>query len=165
MVMDPQPSTPKSSSQPSADPAPFAEPEPPQTLDLAVRKPLVLLRDTERSLRTKTVAAITPLLPEPATTNLQAASETAEDLLDQLAQIDLDEITDEELQPARVQMGLLFSGFGALAMGFLLLVLYTLHPELSAVEQIQQFWYQYVWILGLGVAGLFMLGREAMRPR
>ncbi|WP_219904706.1 hypothetical protein [Stenomitos frigidus] len=61
-------------------------------------------------------------------------------------------------------MGLIFTGFGALAMVLLLLYLSALHPELSPVQQMSQYWYQYIWFVGLGVAGLFMLGREAMRP-
>jgi len=61
-------------------------------------------------------------------------------------------------------MGLVFVGFGALALVFLLLYLYTLHPELSAVEQVQHYWYQYIWCVCLGSADMFMLGREAMRP-
>jgi hypothetical protein len=133
-------------------------------VDLTPGGPLVLLRDTERSLRSKTIEVITPLLPEDLAHNLEEASLLAEESLNELAEIDLDEITDEELKPVRIQMGLLFIGFGALSMAFLMLLLYTLHPELSTGEQIHQFWYQYVWFLGLGVSGLFMLGREAMRP-
>lgn len=133
----------------------FAEPE---------RSPLVLLRDTERSLRLKTVDAIAPLLPEKMAVNLGEASIVADEALDELAIISLEDITDADLKPARIQMGLMFIGFGALAMAFLLLVLYTLHPEMSAAAQVHHFWHQYVWFVGLGIAGLFMLGREAMRP-
>jgi hypothetical protein len=147
---------PKRDAPESVAPPDFAEPP--------VRKPLVLLRDTERSLRSRTVEAIVPLLSEDLAFNLEEASDLAEESLDELAKISLDEITDEELSPVRIQVGLLFIGFGALALAFLMLVLYTLHPELSAMQQIQQFWYQYVWFLSLGVTGLFMLGREAMRP-
>ena len=43
--------------------------------------------------------------------------------------------------------------------------LYTLHPELSTVEQIGKYWYEYIWFVSLGVAGMFILGREAMRSR
>jgi hypothetical protein len=45
----------------------------------------------------------------------------------------------------------------------LLLYLDTVHPELSTVQQIGKYWYQYVWFVCLGVAGMFLLGREAMR--
>jgi len=47
------------------------------------------------------------------------------------------------------QNGANFVGFGALALVFLLLCLYTLHPELSAVEQVQHYWYQYIWCVCL----------------
>lgn len=134
----------------------FAEPSP--------RKPLVLLRDTERSLRLKTVETLAPLLPEPLAINLGEASILADDSLEELAAIDLEAIDDIALRGARIQMGLMFIGFGALAMAFLLLVLYALHPELSAMEQVKHYWYQYVWLVCFGIAGLFMVGREAMRP-
>lgn len=135
----------------------FAEPEP--------RNPLVLLRDTERSLRLKTVETLVPLLPEQAATQLAEISVVAEESLNQLADVDLAEISDEDLRPARILMGLLFIGFGALAMTFLLLYLYTLHPEMDAMEQVRHHWYQYVWFVCLGISGLFMVGREAMRPK
>ncbi len=147
-------------------PLPFAEPalKPPLALQpLAAKPPLILLRDTERSLRLKTVDAIAPLLPATLAHNLGEASITAETTLDQLAEIDLDAITAQDLQPARIQVGLLFIGFGALMMMFLLLYLGSIHPGLSPTQQLRQFWFQYLWFVCLGVAGLFMLGREAMR--
>lgn len=144
------------SNQASAQPPEFAEP--------VLRKPLVLLRDTERSLRLRTVKTLAPLLPEAIATNLGEVSVVADESLDTLAKIELDKITDEELKPARIQMGLAFVGFGALAMAFLLLYLYTRHPELTVMSQVQHYWYQYIWFVCMGIAGLFMLGREAMRP-
>jgi hypothetical protein len=149
-------SKPQGSAQVSAQAPEFAEP--------IARKPLVLLRHTERSLRVKTVDAIAPLLPEKVALNLGEASLIADESLEQLAEIDLDAITDEDLRPARIQMGMLFIGFGALAMAFLLMVLYLLHPEMSMTEQVYHYWHQYVWFAGLGISGLFMMGREAMRP-
>lgn len=130
----------------------------------ATRTPLVLLRDTERSLRQKTVGVLVPMLPEPLAVNLGEASLVADESLDELAKIDLNQISDTELKPARIKMGLVFVGFGGLAMVFLLLYLYTLHPELDPIAQVQQHWYQYVWFVCIGVSGMFMLGREAMRP-
>jgi hypothetical protein len=127
------------------------------------RKSLVLLRDTEAQLRLQTLETLVPILPEPLANRLQAKSVVAEDYLNQLAEFDLDKISDWELQPARILIGLSFVGFSALAIALLILYLYTLHPELSPVEQIRKYWYQYIWFLGLGVAGMFMLGREAMR--
>ncbi len=134
----------------------FAESKKPQ--------PLLLLRDTERSLRVKTLESLDPILPHGVAQNLGEFSIIADHSLDQLAKIDLNSITDAELRPARIQMGLIFIGFGALTMAFLLLFLSALYPELSPIEQMHHFWYQYVWFVCLGVAGLFMVGREAMRP-
>lgn len=136
----------------------------PEFAEPATRKPLVLLRDTERSLRVKTVEAIVPLLPEKAAINLGEASLVADESLEQLAEIDLDSITEQDLKPARMQMGMLFLAFGALAMAFLSMCLYLLNPEMNVSEQIHHYWHQYVWFVGLGISGLFMLGREAMRP-
>lgn len=135
----------------------FAEP--------SARKRLELLRDTEALLRRKTVETLVPVLPRTVVTSLQETSTVAEDTLQALAEIDLDKISDFELQPIRIRIGLSFVGFGALAIAWLILYLYTLHPELTPVEQIRKYWYQYVWFVSLGVTGMFMLGREAMRSR
>jgi hypothetical protein len=143
------------------------EPEMSDRVDFAeplARKPLELLRDTERSLRLKTVTAIAPLLPSEIAMNLGEASQAADESLDQLADIDIDDITDADLKPARILMGLTFTGFGGLMMVFLLFYLCTLHPELTPTSQMQHYWYQYVWFVSMGVAGLAMLAREAMRP-
>lgn len=147
---------PKASSRTVAQPPEFAEP--------TLRKPLVLLRDTERSLRRRTVDTLAPILPETVAMRLGEASVVADVSLEQLAEIDLDEIDDVEMRPARIKIGLMFVGFGALSIVFLLLYLYTLHPELNPIEQVQQHWYPYIGLVSLGVAGMFMLGREAMRP-
>ena len=131
----------------------------------ATRKPLELLRDTEALLRHKTVDTLVPILPPKVGTSLQAVSSVAEESLKELAEVDLDGISDFELQPARIVAGMSFVGFGALMIVLLLLYLTTLHPELSTVEQIRKYWYQYVWFVSLGVAGMFILGREAMRQK
>jgi hypothetical protein len=128
------------------------------------RKPLQLLRDTEALLRRPTVATLSPILPPKLSNKIQATSSLADDSFKELAEIDLDTISDFELQPVRIRVGLSFVGFGALMILVLLLYLNTLHPELRTGEQIRQYWYQYVWFVSLGVAGMFMLGREAMRP-
>ena len=143
-------------SQLSEEKLDFAEPP--------VRKPLILLRDTERSLRLKTVDAIAPLLPSDLAMNLGEASQHADKSLDKLSEIDLEDITDEDLKPARILMGLTFVGFGGLTMMFLAFCLSILRPELSPVAQLHEYWHQYVWFISMGVAGLAMLGREAMRP-
>lgn len=131
------------------------------------RKPLELLRDTEALLRRPTINAlssIAPILPSKINEGLLAASAIADDTLNELAEIDIDQISDWELRPVRIRVGLGFVGFGALMLLLLLLYLNTLHPELSPVEQVRRYWYQYIWFVNLGVAGMFILGREAMRP-
>lgn len=139
------------------------EPEVNHNVITCDRSSLELLRDTEALLRRKTVATLVPILPQHLSTNLQKTSLVAEDSLQQLAKIDLKQITDEDLQSARIVAGLTFVGFGALAIGLLTLYLYSLHPELSTTEQVRNYWHQYICLVSLGVAGMFMLGREAMR--
>ncbi|MCC5634982.1 hypothetical protein LC593_03770 [Nostoc sp. CHAB 5844] len=134
----------------------------PQTV--TARKPLQLLRDTEALLRRSTVAKLVPILPPKLSNRVQEVSTVAEESLQELAEIDLEQISDWELQPARLRVGLSFVGFGALMILVLLLYLNTLHPELSTVGQIRQYWYQYVWFVCLGIAGMFVIGRETMRP-
>ncbi|MBE9036857.1 hypothetical protein [aff. Roholtiella sp. LEGE 12411] len=141
----------------ATDNAEFAQPT-------TTPKPLELLRDTEALLRRPTVATLVPILPSKLSNRFQAASSLADDSLNKLAAIDLNNISDFELRPARILVGLSFIGFGALMILVLLLYLNTLYPELSTSEQIQQYWYQYVWFVSLGVAGMFIWGREAMRP-
>lgn len=128
------------------------------------RQPLELLRDTEAALRRATVATIVPILPPKLSKKVQATSSLAENSLNELAEINLEKVTDFDLRPARIQVGLSFVGFGALMILILLLDLNTLHPEFNTIGQIRQYWYQYVWFVSLGVAGMFILGREAMRP-
>jgi hypothetical protein len=130
----------------------------------SIRKPLELLRDTEALLRCPTVATLSPILPPKLSNRFQATSSLADDFFKELAEIDLDTISDFELRPARILVGLSLVGFGALMILMLLLYLNTLHPKVSTVKQIQQYWYQYVWFVSLGVTGMFILGREAMRP-
>lgn len=128
------------------------------------RQPLEILRDTEALLRRPTVATLIPLLPPNLSKRLATASFLAENSLNELAEIELDKISDFELRPARISIGLSLVGFGALMILVLLLYLNTLHPELSTIGQIRQFWYEYIWFVSLGVTGMFLLGREAMRP-
>lgn len=140
-------------------------PEATEFASTAERSPLKLLRDTEALLRRQTVQTIAPILPPTVANNLQNASDIAEESLNELAEIDLDEIGDRELQPARILLGLSFVGFGALLIVLLLLYLSTLHPELSLGNQMRQYWYEYIWFVCLGVTGMMILGREAMRPK
>ena len=127
------------------------------------RQPLKLLRDTEALLRRPTVATLVPILPQKLGKQLLAASSIADDSLKELASVDFEKIGDFEMRSPRIRIGLSFVGFGALMIVVLLLYLNTLHPELSTVELWRKYWHQYVWFVSLGVAGMFILGREAMR--
>ena len=141
------------------------ENEVPATAEPAVfQSPLERLRDTEQWLRHRTLGTIVPVLPEEAALKVQEASEVADETLEQLAAIDLTSIDDRALRSPRIFMGLAFVGFGALMILFLLVYLSATHPELNAIDRIQNYWYQYVWFVCVGIAGMFMLGREAMRP-
>ncbi|NJM23062.1 MAG: hypothetical protein HC907_32485 [Richelia sp. SM1_7_0] len=135
----------------------FAEPSTP-------RKPFKILRNAEAFLRRPTVAAIVPILPPKLSENLQDANDIAEDSLEELAEIDLNQINDWELRPFRMRIGLSFVGFSSLAILVLALFLTTLHPQMSPTEQIARYWGEYIWFVCLGVTGMFLLGREAMRP-
>ncbi|KJH71919.1 hypothetical protein [Aliterella atlantica] len=139
------------------------EPDAEPNIITSDRSPVELLRDTEGLLRRKTVATLVPILPQNLATNLQKTSLLAENSLQQLAEIELEQITDDDLQASRIIAGLTFVGFGALTLAILTLYLYSLHPELSTIEQVRNYWHQYIWLVSLGVAGMFMLGREAMR--
>lgn len=135
----------------------FAEPSAP-------RKPFKILRNTEALLRRPTVSALVPILPPKLSENLQEANDIAEDSLEELAEIDLSKINDWELRPFRMRIGLSFVGFSSLTILILTLFLTTLHPEMSPNQQIAKYWGEYIWFVCLGVAGMFLLGREAMRP-
>ncbi|HIK03106.1 MAG TPA: hypothetical protein IGS40_00075 [Trichormus sp. M33_DOE_039] len=135
------------------------------TQTATVRKPLALLRDTEALLRRPVIATLAPILPPKLSNSLQVASTLADESLQELSEIDLETISDIELQPARIRVGLSCVGFGALMILVLLLYCNTLHPEMSQLEQIHQYWYQYIWFVCLGVTGMFLLGREAMRSQ
>lgn len=125
--------------------------------------PLVRLRDTERSLRQKTLETLVPIVSAELAARMGEASLVAEESLTQLAEIDLDAIDDRALRPARITAGLTLVGVGALAMVFLMLYFSTLHPDLSLPEQMHAYWYPYIFLVCMGVAGMFVLGREAMR--
>lgn len=151
--MDSEPRTP----HPTTGETDFAEPE--------TRKTLEWLRDTETSLRQKTLTAIAPILPDNITHRLETASELADTSLDELAQIDLEALDDAELKPFRLQIGLMFAGFGALSILLLLLYWKALHPNLGFLIGMRTYWYQYAFLVSLGVTGMLLLGREALRDR
>ena len=69
------------------------ENEVPATAEPAVfQSPLERLRDTEQWLRHRTLGTIVPVLPEEAALKVQEASEVADETLEQLAAIDLDQV-------------------------------------------------------------------------
>lgn len=98
-----------------------------------------------------------PWLPETIAYRVERLSTQADTSLKELAEIDLEHIDDSALRPARIFVGLTFVGVGAL-MILLLIYMGTLHPTLGRYS-----WYGYIWSVSLGVAGMMMLGREAMR--
>ncbi|WP_017720983.1 hypothetical protein [Kamptonema formosum] len=160
------------------------EPQPkseatPERLEFAfppARESLDLLQDADRALSGLDVtsapavsgadfgAGETPALEECIAAETPALRERVLAFLSELAKIDRGAIGDEELQPARIQVGLTFIGFGGLAMVLLLVYIGSLHPELSWMERVREYWYQYIWFVCLGVAGMMMVGRESIRP-
>lgn len=90
------------------------------------------------------------------------AAEIQMPLMEQIKQ-ELQDVGDEDLEPARIQVGLLFVGVSALLLMSLLLYITAMHPGLTVKQQMLRYWSEYVGFVGLGVAGLMMLGRSAMR--
>lgn len=125
---------------------------------------LAKLREWEQPWRRKAIATLLPLLPPPAAAKLRKTAEQADETWQDLAVIDLDTLSDADLRPARIYVGLGFVGFAALMLTLLMLHYHSLRPDLILADQIRQYWYPYIFFVCLGVAGMFMLGREAMRP-
>ncbi len=127
------------------------------------QKPLEILYGTEGFLRRWLVQTMYPLLPPEKAADLQDTSLLAEESLQELSTINVEEFSDRELQSPRILISLTFIGFSALMVSFLLLYLSTTHPHLSLKQQIGYYWYQYIFSVCLGVTGLLLLGREVMR--
>lgn len=72
-------------------------------------------------------------------------------------------ISDAELQPARWQVGFTCIGFSALGLGLFALYIQFIYPGLDLIEGIRDYWYAYIGLVSLGVTGLMMVGREALR--
>ncbi|WP_448562867.1 hypothetical protein [Trichothermofontia sp.] len=125
---------------------------------------LAQLRQWEQPWRRKAIATLLPLLSLPAAAKLRKTAEQADEAWQELAMIDLDALSDADLRPARIYVGLGFVGFAALMLTLLMLYYHSLCPDLILADQIRQYWYPYIFFVGFGVAGMFMLGREAMRP-
>lgn len=127
------------------------------------QKPLKIFYGAEGFLRRRVVKTMYPLLPLEIAADLQDTSLLAEESLQELATINVEEVSDRELQSPRILISLTFIGFSGLLISFLLLYLSTTHPHLSLKQQIGYYWYQYIFSVCLGVTGLLLLGREVMR--
>lgn len=141
---------------------------PPETLDF--QEPLALpplelmpLREGSLDLELPDDAKLPIALTDISAPTSQAdAAELQISLIEQIKQ-ELQDVGDEDLKPARIQMGLMFVGVSALLLMSLLLYITAMHPGLTVKQQMLRYWSEYVGFVGLGVAGLMMLGREAMR--
>jgi hypothetical protein len=103
--------------------------------------------------------------PESVPATLKDRKDRLFDFYAALSKIDRQSISDAELQPARIYIGLMFVGFSALSLMLVLLHSHTMYSGLTSVQQIQRYWEPYVTFVCMGVAGMMMLGREAMRPQ
>lgn len=147
----------------------FAEPPPRESMELQLSMP----PNSSAEEAEATSVSLPPMAIETAATVKQgglskivkAASKAASAYFSELAATELDHISDTELQPARIQVGLTFIGFSALALVLLLVYIISLHPDMSALERIRYYWYQYILFVSLGVTGMFMLARESIRPK
>ena len=135
----------------------------PKVKSASSKKPLVLFKDTESWLRRKSIAAITPVLSPESVARLQTISAWAEEFFQELTRIEFKQISDAQLRVPRISIGLAFVGFASLLLLLLALYLNFLHPHSSFREELHNYWYQYSFIVSLGVSGMFVLGREAMR--
>lgn len=142
----------------------FAEPMERQPLDLVMDPPAT------QSARVDLEVAEDAWLPVPgADIDPEFPPATIKDRLFDfyaaLIKIERHRISDQALQPARIQIGLMFVGFSALSLMLVLLHSHTMYSGLTSVQQIQRYWEPYITFVCMGVAGMMMLGREAMRPR
>jgi hypothetical protein len=129
----------------------FAEPPVPQTIEL--------LPPLERSPRPKpSIDAVPKRSPVPA-------SEPDSTIDPALKPGLFAPLTAEELRPARIRVGLGFVGASACTLFGLWAYIKWFYAEFGLAESMSHFWYPYTLFIGLGVAGFFMLGREALRPQ
>jgi hypothetical protein len=91
--------------------------------------------------------------------------ESARSMEFSLNPIDSSQLDDLDLHAPRMQMGLTFIGFSALGLVFLLIWSYTFHPEFDWKVRVSEYWYPYVGLASLGVAGLIVLAREVIRKQ
>ena len=143
MSLESQPaSSPTPESWDFIEPLEFAEPPLPQTIDL-----------------------LPPLEPAAELPSLEIAAELPAAIAGEAADRSWRLPTTTELQPARLRMGLFFVGSGAISLTLLWLYIKWVCPEFGPAEQMTYYWQPYLYFVGMGVAGLFMLGREVMRGR
>ncbi len=143
----------------------FAEPPLREKLDLQLNIPPVLHSPEENStpLEFENPSSVIENKPVVGVRFLLAVSTAASHFFAEAAKIDRDSISDWEMKPARIYTGLTFSGFSALGLILLMFYISRFHPELAKGEWVKYFWYQYILLVSLGVAGMSMLGREALR--
>lgn len=142
----------------------FAEPPVREKLDLQLNIPPVLdLEANSSSLEIEKPLSPNENKPVFGVRFLLAVSTAASYFFAEAAKIDRNSISDWEMKPARIYTGLTFSGFSALGLVLLMFYISRFHPELAKGEWVKYFWYQYIFLVSLGVAGMSMLGREALR--
>jgi len=146
--MPPEPEA-RSSSNPEA--LEFAEPPIPQTIDLL--PPLERSPRPKQPVELKSERSPTPVAEPDPTPDLEPKPGL------------FAPITVEELRPARIRVGLGFVGASAFTLFGLWAYIKWFYAEFGLAESMSHFWYPYTLFIGLGVAGFFMLGREALRPQ
>ncbi|HIK27268.1 MAG: hypothetical protein N3E45_05985 [Oscillatoriaceae bacterium SKW80] len=147
----------------------FAQPPSRESMELRLSIPLESKAEeaeaTEASLPSMAIETVETAKQGRLSAIVKAASKAASAYFTELAETEFARISDTELQPARIQIGLTFIGFSALALVFLLVYIISLHPDMSALERVRYYWYQYILFVSLGVTGMFMLARESIRPK
>ncbi|MCT7950949.1 hypothetical protein NG798_14210 [Ancylothrix sp. C2] len=143
----------------------FAEPVAPQKLDLQLNLPPAIdfVEEKPSELEIENPASTSKNKPVLGVGFLLRVSTAASHFFAEAAKIDRDSITDWQMKPARIYTGLTFTGFSALGLVLLMFYISRFHPEFARTEWVKYFWYQYILLVSLGVAGMSMLGREALR--
>jgi len=143
----------------------FAEPPTKEKLDLQLNIPpaLDLVEQQSPELEIGNSTEYIKNKPVLGVRFLLGISTAASQFFAEAVKIDRDSITDLEMKPARIYTGLTFTGFSALGLVLLMFYISRFHPEFAKTEWVKYFWYQYILLVSLGVAGMSMLGREALR--
>jgi hypothetical protein len=143
----------------------FDEPPTKEKLDLQLNIPpaLDLAEQESPELGTENSTEYIKKKPVLGIRFLLNISTAANQFFAEAVKIDRDSITDLDMKPARIYTGLTFTGFSALGLVLLMFYINRFHPEFAKTEWVKYFWYQYILLVSLGVAGMSMLGREALR--